>query len=180
MGAKHFGARIARLEDPALLTGRGRFVDDIQLHGVLHGAFVRSPHAHARIRGINTEAARATPGVHAVYTAGDMPARIATGQIPMLVPNPAIKTPRTQVALARDEVCYVGQTVAVVIADSRYLAEDAAAAVAIDYQPLAAASDARDAVKPGAPRVHSDLTTNVAAFVPMSYGDIEAAFMDAA
>ena len=81
-------------------------------------------------------------GVHAVLTADDMPPRIATGMIPMLVPNPAIKTPRTQIALARDEVCYVGQTIAVVVADSRYLAEDAAAAVEIDYEPLPAVSDA--------------------------------------
>ena len=130
MGAKHFGARVTRLEDPALLTGRGRFVDDIKLPGTLHACFVRSPHAHASIRAIDTAAARAMPGVHAVLTADDLPARMATGQIPMLVPNPAIRTPRTQLALARDEVCYVGQTIAVVIADSRYLAEDAAAAVA--------------------------------------------------
>ena len=132
MGAKQFGARITRLEDPALLTGRAQFVDDVKLPGTLHAAFVRSPHAHARFRKIDGAAARAMPGVHAVFAADDMPPRIATGQIPMLVPNPAIKTPRTQIALARDEVCYVGQTVAVVIADSRSLAEDAAAAVEID------------------------------------------------
>src|ERR1051325_11841802 len=150
MGAKHFGARIARLEDPALLTGQGRFVDDIPLPGVLHAAFVRSPLAHARLRGIDTRAARAMAGVHAVLTAADMPPPIATGMIPMLVPNPAIRTPRTQIALARDEVCYVGQTVAVVIAEGRYLAEDAANAVEIDYEPLATASDARDAAKPAA------------------------------
>src|SRR3954468_544122 len=169
MGAKHFGARITRLEDPALLTGRGQFVDDMNLPGALQAMFVRSPHAHARFRKIDSAAARAMPGVHAVFTADDMPPRIATGQIPMLVPNPAIKTPRTQVALARDEVCYVGQTVAVVVADSRHLAEDAATAVAIDWEPLPAVSDARDAVKPGAARVHSDLAANIAAVVPMSY-----------
>ncbi len=179
MGAKHFGARVARLEDPALLTGRGQFVDDLNLPGALHATFVRSPHAHARIRGIDSAAARAMPGVHAVFTADDMPARIATGMIPMLVPNPAIRTPRTQIALARDEVCYVGQTVAVVIADSRHLGEDAATAVAVDYEPLPAVSDARDAVKPGAARAHADLDSNVAAFVPMSYGDVEAAFKNA-
>jgi aerobic carbon-monoxide dehydrogenase large subunit len=179
MGAKHFGARVTRLEDPALLTGRGQFVDDMSLPGTLHAAFVRSPHAHARFKKIDTAAARAMPGVHAIYTAADMPPRIAAGQIPMLVPNPAIKTPRTQVALARDEVCYVGQTVAVVVADSRYLAEDAAAAVAIDYETLPAVSDARDAVRPGAPHVHSDLSANIAAFVPMSYGNVEAAFKNA-
>src|SRR5262245_20522013 len=123
MGAKHFGARIARLEDPALLTGRARYVDDMTPPGVLTACFVRSPHAHARIKSIDASAARAMQGVHAVLTADDLPPRMATGQIPMLVPHPSIKTPRTQLALARHEVCYVGQTVAVVVADSRYLAE---------------------------------------------------------
>lgn len=179
LGAKHFGARITRLEDPALLTGRGQFTDDLTLPGMLHAAFVRSPYAHARFSKVDGAAAMAMPGVHAVFAADDMPPRIATGQIPMLVPNPAIRTPRTQIALARDEVCYVGQTVAVVIADSRPLAEDAAAVVAIDWEPLAAVSDARDAVKPGAARVHADLEANIAAFVPMTYGDVEGAFRNA-
>src|SRR4029078_2782156 len=134
-------ARITRLEDPGLLTGRGQFVDDVSLPGTLHAAFRRSPHAQPRIRGIDGGPARAMPGVHAVFTANDMPARIATGQIPMLVPHPAIRTPRTQIRLARDEACYVGQTVAVVVADSRALAEDAAAAVEIDYESLPAVSD---------------------------------------
>jgi aerobic carbon-monoxide dehydrogenase large subunit len=180
MGAKHFGARVARLEDPALLTGRARFVDDMQLPDALHACFVRSPHAHARIRAIDAAAARAMPGVHAVLAADDLPPRMATGQIPMLVPNPSIKTPRTQLALARHEVCYVGQTIAVVIADNRYLAEDAAAAVAIDFDVLPAVSDCRDAAKPDAPRAHSDLASNIAAVVPMSYGEVDAAFANAA
>src|SRR4029453_7239848 len=77
MGAKHFGARVARLEDPALLTGRGRFVDDIRLVGTLHACFVRSPHPHAKIRSIETSAARARPGGHAVVIADDRPPRRA-------------------------------------------------------------------------------------------------------
>jgi aerobic carbon-monoxide dehydrogenase large subunit len=176
MGARHFGARVARLEDLALLTGRGRFVDDIKLAGALHACFVRSPHAHAKIRAIDASVARAMPGVHAVLTADDLPPRMASGQIPMLVPNPSIVTPRTQLALARREVCYVGQTIAVAIADNRYLAEDAAAAVHVDFEVLPAASDCREAASPGAPPVHSDLATNIAAVVPMSYGEIEVAF----
>ena len=130
MGAKHFGARVARLEDPALLTGRGQFVDDINLPGALHAAFVRSPHAHARIRGHRQRGGarhagrprRAHRRRHAARASP--PARSRCW-----CPIPAIKTPRTQIALARDEVCYVGQTIAVVVADSRHLAEDAAAAV---------------------------------------------------
>jgi len=180
MGARHFGARVARLEDPALLTGRGRFVDDIRLAGALHACFVRSPHAHAKIRAIDTSAARALPGVHAVLTADNLPARMARNEIPMLVPNPSIATPRTQLALARREVCYVGQTIAVAIADNRYLAEDAAAAVNVEFEVLPAVSDCREAARPGAPPTHSDLASNIAAVVPMSYGDVEAAFAGAA
>jgi carbon-monoxide dehydrogenase large subunit len=180
MGAKHFGARIARLEDPALLVGRARFVDDLKLAGCLEACFVRSPHPHAKIRLIDSTTALAMPGVHAVLTADDLPPRMANGQIPMLVPSPALKTPRTQLALARSEVCYVGQTVAVVIADNRYLAEDAAAAVAVDYEILPALSDFLEGAKPGAPRTHSDLSSNIAAAVPMTYGDADAAFARAA
>ena len=179
MGARQFGARVARVEDPALLTGRARFVDDIRVSGVLHGAFVRSPHPHARIRAIDTAAASRIPGVHAVFTAADMPGRLATDPIPTPVPNPAITAMRTQLALARDEVCYVGETIAFVVADSRHLAEDAAAAVVVDYEPIAATSDCRDALRDGAPRTHSDLATNIAAVVPMRYGDADAVFATA-
>jgi carbon-monoxide dehydrogenase large subunit len=175
-----FGARVARIEDPALLTGEARFVDDIKLPGLLHAAFVRSPHAHARIGAIDTAAALAMSGVHAVLTAEDMPGRLATEPIPTPVPNPAITAMRTQRALARREVCYVGEAVAVVIADNRYLAEDAAAAVAVAYEPLPAASDCRDALRPGAAHSHADLDTNVAAYVPMAYGDVKRAFATAA
>ena len=179
MGARQFGARVARVEDPALLTGRARFVDDIRVSGVLHGAFVRSPHPHARIRAIDTAAASRIPGVHAVFTAADMPGRLATDPIPTPVPNPAITAMRTQLALARDEVCYVGETIAFVVADSRHLAEDAAAAVVVDFEPIAATSDCRDALRDGAPRTHSDLATNIAAVVPMRYGDADAVFATA-
>jgi carbon-monoxide dehydrogenase large subunit len=180
MGAKQFGARVMRVEDPALLTGRARFVDDIKLSGMLHGCFVRSPHPHARIRGIDTDAALAMSGVHAVLTARDMPGRLATEAIPTPVPNPAITAMRTQRALATEEVCYVGETIALVVADNRYVAEDAAAAVTIEFEPLAAVSDCRHGLEPGAARAHSDLPTNVAARVPMSYGDVDAAFAGAA
>ncbi len=180
MGAKYFGARVARVEDPVLLTGRGQYVADIRLPGMLHGAFVRSPYPHAHIRAIDTAKALAMPGVHAVLTARDMPGRLATDPIPTPVPNPAITAMRTQRALATNEVCYVGEAVALVVADDRYAAEDAADAVAVAYEPMAATSDCRDAVADGAARTHSDLVTNVAAFVPMSYGDVDAAFAAAA
>ena len=176
MGAKQFGARVARLEDAGLLAGRGRFVDDVKLPGMLHACFVRSQHGHARIRGIDTAMARDLAGVHAVLTAADLPASMNSVRMPMLVPNPSIASSLTQHCLARDEVCYVGQTVAVVIADSRYIAEDAAALVSVDYDVLPAVSDCRDAVKPGAPRAHETLKDNVASAFRMGYGDADAAF----
>src|SRR5262245_41655397 len=155
MGAKHFGARVTRFEDPALLAGRGRFVDDVPLAGALNACFVRSPHGHARIKSIDTTAARVLPGVHAVLTAADLPEPMRSDRISNLMANPAIRIMRTQHALARDEVCYAGQAIAVVIADSRPIAEDAAALVAIDYDVLPAIEDCREAVKPGTPRAHS-------------------------
>jgi carbon-monoxide dehydrogenase large subunit len=179
MGAKHFGARVKRLEDPALLSGRGRFVDDVKLPGTLHACFVRSPHAHAKLLGFDTKATLAMPGVHAVITAADLPETMRNTPLPLLLPNPTL-VGRTQLALARDEVCYVGQAVAVVVADTRYLAEDAAVALIPQYEVLPAASDCRAAAAEKAPRVHSDLSSNVASTFRLNYGDVEAAFAGAA
>ncbi len=180
MGAKHFGARVTRFEDPALLSGRGRFVDDIKLPGALNACFVRSPYGHARVRGIDAGAALAMPGVHAVLTAKDLPGPMATQRIPMMLPVTDNRTMRTQHCLAIDEVNYTGQAVAVVIADSRPIAEDAAALVMVDYEVLPSASDARAAIAPGAPLVHSDIPSNVALVVPTAYGDVDGAFAGAA
>src|SRR5262245_19640306 len=179
MGAKHFGARVARLEDAALLRGRSRFVADLALPGMLHAAFVRSPHAHARIRSIDTSAARAMTGLCAVLTARELPSRLAGTQIPMLVPSPLINTPRTQLSLAGSEVCYVGQTIALAVAESRCAAEDAAAAVRIDFEPLAAVSDGDAAARPDAQRAHSDLASDIAASFPLRYGNVDEAFANA-
>jgi carbon-monoxide dehydrogenase large subunit len=179
VGAKQFGARVARLEDPALLTGRGSFVDDLKFPDMLHACFVRSPHAHALIHTIDSTAALALPGVHAVLTADDLPAPMGRERMPMLVPNPAIAAVLTQHCLAREEVCYVGQTVAVVLADNRYIAEDAVALVAVDYEVLPAASDCREAEKADTPRTHTTLGTNTAGKFCMAYGDPDAAFASA-
>ena len=170
MGAKLFGARVQRLEDPALVAGRGRFVDDVKLPGVLHACFVRSPHAHAKIRGIDSKQAIGIPSVHSVPTADDLPEPMRSRPMPMLLPNPAITVARTQTVLARDEVHYVGQPVAVVIADTRYIAEDAAAELIVNYELLDAVGDCRDAIKDGAARAHSDLDSNTVARFALSYG----------
>jgi carbon-monoxide dehydrogenase large subunit len=178
MGFKTIGARVERSEDPRLLKGQGEFVDDLKLPGMLQACFVRSAHAHARINRIDTAAAKALPGVHAVLTADDLPASLRNTRLPMLLPNPALKDAMTQLPLARQEVCFVGEAVAVVIADTRYIAEDAAALVDVDYDSLPVASDLRTAAADGAP-AHLG-RSNKAAVFQVGYGDVDAAFAGAA
>ncbi len=136
-GRRWFGERLQRKEDDRLLRGRGRFTDDIG-EGALECCFVRSPYAHARIAGIDTAAARGLPGVVAVYTAEDLP--FGATDLPLLIPHPALTRPRTQRCLASELVRYAGEAVAFVVAESRYVAEDAAELVQVDYEPLAAVS----------------------------------------
>jgi len=171
------GARVARNEDPDLLTGRAVFADDVVLPGMLHAAFVRSDFAHGRVRSIDVSAARARPGVHAVVTAADLGDYWQPG--PLLVPPPpivgAVFHQRTQVPLVRDKVRHAGEPLAVIVADSRYLAEDAAEDVEVDLEPLPAVVDLESALAPGAPLVHDDLDSNLAAFVPQGKGDWAAA-----
>jgi len=175
VGARNVGAVVKRLEDPRFLAGLGRYTDDIVLPGMLEMAFVRSSEAHAAIRSIDASAAKAVPGVVAVWTLPDLG---AIAQKPMLqsYPSPAIKQNITQYPLARDEVCYVGEAIAVVVAESRYVAEDAAALVTVDYDSLPHAVDVRDAAQTGAAPVHRGGQTNVAATVAWKFGDAAAAF----
>lgn len=175
-----FGKSVPRLEDPDLLRGKGRYVDDIHLPGMLEAAFVRSPFAHAAINGINTDAARALPGVHAVYILGDLLPHLRTERLLVAMPSPAYRLDAHRPALAVDEVTYVGEPVAVVIADNRYIAEDAAALVEVDYDPLPAASDCRAALDPDAPKVHRAMPNNLAAEFSLAYGDTDKAFAGAA
>jgi aerobic carbon-monoxide dehydrogenase large subunit len=147
------GARIPRLEDGALLVGKGRFVDDIAVAGMWHAAFVRSPHPHAAIRRINVQDAIALPGVHAVLTLDDLAPVLAKRRM-LRRSNSGTPLDRYwSFALADGEVSYVGEAVAIVLADSRYVAEDAAAVVVVDYDVLASVSDARSAIEPTAPAV---------------------------
>jgi carbon-monoxide dehydrogenase large subunit len=176
---KFFGAAVKRKEDPALLTGKGHFVDDMRLPAMLYAAFVRSAHAHAKIRGIDASAARALPGVHLVLTFADLP-EPAQKPFSLLVPNPAITQLFMPWALAQDEVCYVGEPIAMVVADTRYIAEDAAGLVDVDYDVLPAASDCLAAIGAQAPAVHAGTTSNIAARVAFSHGDNDAAFAKAA
>jgi carbon-monoxide dehydrogenase large subunit len=171
-----FGRPVERKEDPALLRGEGRFIDDVQLSGMLHAAFVRSPYAHAKIGRIVKTAALALPGVHAVLTFDDLPGSVRRQTLPLLVPHPAIKQPYLPYALVKDEVCYAGEPVACVVADSRYIAEDAAQLVEIEYEPLPAVNDCRTAVEPDTPRAHEHSESNIAARFPVKVGDADRAF----
>lgn len=174
----YIGRRVRRTEDSLLLRGKGCYVDDLKLPGILHVAVLRSPHAHARITGIDVSAAREMPGVIAVYTEADLPAT-ARRPMPISVPNPAILQLRAQRVLAMDEVCAVGDPVAFVVAENRYLAEDACESIVVDYEELPVASSALDALRPDAPPVHLGSPDNMAANVKMGFGDVPAAFQDA-
>ena len=179
MGAKWFGATVKRKEDPALLAGKGRFIDDVQLPGTVHAAFVRSSYPHAKIRGIDGSAAKALRGVHLVLGFADLPEPLQENALPQFVPTPAITELHMPYALAREETVYVGEPIAIVVADSRHVAEDAAALVEVDYEPLAAMSDCVNAIMPGSPRAHADGKSNIAARVPITVGDADAAFAGA-
>ncbi len=178
MTTTYVGARVMRTEDPALLRGQGQYVDDIHLEGMLEASFVRSPHAHARVKSIDVAPALAVPGVHAVLTWGDLPAS-AQKVLPLLVPNPAIIQPKTQYCLAKDEVCFVGEALAVVVADNRYIAEDAVSLVEVDYETLPAISHCRTSLAPGAATVHGDSKDNLAAHTHIVVGKPEEAFRKA-
>jgi len=175
---KYVGQRMTRSEDPRLLTGQALFVDDVEIPGMLHAAFLRSDYAHARIKSIDVSAARDRSGVVAVYTAEDLGDFWRHG--PPLVPAPhsvegVVFHSRTQVPLAKDKVRYVGEAVAVVFAESRYIAEDALEDIMVDYEPLEPAVDLARALEPDAPLVHGDLDSNLASHLTQRKGDYAAA-----
>jgi carbon-monoxide dehydrogenase large subunit len=173
---KIVGARIKRTEDPRLLTGRGAYTDDRQVVRALHVAFRRSDQAHARIRGIDCAAARAAPGVVAVFTAEDLVDAVK----PLLATSRMANYHATPILpLARGKVRHVGEPVVGVVADSRYQAEDALALIAIDYEPLPLAADPEQALRAGAPLLHEEAGTNVIVSREFKRGDPDAAFASA-
>src|SRR5215475_12586660 len=170
MTTRWFGAPVQRVEDERLLRGRGHYTDDLD-DGALHGCFARSPYAHAHIRSITVEAARRCPGVHAVYTAADLP--FGDRDLPLLIPHPALTHGRTQRCLASEIVRYAGEAVAFVVADDRYLAEDAAELVEVEYEPLPAVITPEAAAE-ARHLVHADVPGNVAAELTQERGDVQA------
>ncbi len=174
------GQPIRRFEDGRLLRGAGRFIGDIAPPGALHVAFVRSPHAHASVHGIDAAPARNLPGVVAVLSLDGLRPVLAEARLPR---NPqASRQPpgSTPFVLAEREVAFVGEPVALVAAGSRAVAEDAAALVTVDYRVLPAIADCRRAVEAGAPKARLELQGNVLATFSVAYGDIDAAFRGAA
>lgn len=167
------GSRVRRKEDLRVLFGRGRYVDDVNPRGLKHLCFVRSPHAHASITSIDVEAARAMEGVHAVITGEEM-SELAN-PMNFAAEIPGLKTP-TYPVLAVDRVRFVGEPVALVVADSRYVAEDAVAAVQVDYEPLGTVMNADQAQADDAPLLFDDCDGNLRFEKSSTFGDVDAAF----
>lgn len=172
------GQSVRRFEDPRLLTGGGSYVDDMKLPGLLHAVVLRSIHAHAKIRSIDVTAASRMPGVVAVFTAADiqdlaveLPTRTNTGA--------DMFNPARHPVLASDKVCYVGQAVAVVIAEDTYTAADALELVEVDYEILPALVDPYDAIKEGAAVIHPHVAGNIALSTLNAGGDLDDAFAQA-
>ncbi|HTM39811.1 MAG TPA: molybdopterin cofactor-binding domain-containing protein, partial [Terriglobales bacterium] len=169
------GKRFKRKEDPRLVRGISHYTDDIKLPRLAHCVFVRSPHAHARITSINTDAARSHPGVLAVVTASDLE---GLGMIPCAMQMPDLKIP-PHPALAKGRVRYVGEPVAAVVAEDPYTARDAAEMVAVDYEALPVVLDMEKALQKDSALIYQDFGTNKAFTHAMKSGDIEAAYKKA-
>ena len=164
MGVEGIGASVVRKEDRRFITGKGRYVDDIKLVGLTHAHFIRSPHAHAKVKSIDSSAAMKMPGVVGVLTGQ----QIVDDKVGNLICGWAITSKDGSPmkmgawpAMAPETVRFVGQAVAVVIADTKNLAKDAAEAVVVDYEELPAVADVRSAIKPGAVQLHPEAPGNI-------------------
>jgi carbon-monoxide dehydrogenase large subunit len=173
-----FGSGIRRREDPRLMTGTARFTDDIMLPGMVHAAILRSPHGHARITRIDTSRAKAAPGVVAVFTGSDSENMLKPIPCLWLVPDSNLKTSPFP-AIAKEVVRFVGDAVAVVVADTPYQAYDALDLIEVEYEPLPAVVDPEKAAKTGAPILHPEAPDNVAFHWTVAGGDVDAAFKNA-
>ncbi|MGY1637303.1 aerobic carbon-monoxide dehydrogenase large subunit [Geodermatophilus sp. SYSU D00742] len=176
MTTKLFGEPVRRREDARLITGKGRYLDDIG-HTALAAAFVRSPHAHARIVDIDVEAALDVEGLVAIYTHEDLTGPLAE-PLPVLIPHPQLHAPRTGYPLAKGEVNHVGEPIVMVVATDRYLAEDAAERIVVTYEELPVVVGV-DAAREATAAVHPDVPDNVAARHHQETGDVEPALASA-
>ncbi len=172
------GTPVRRREDPRLITGRATYVDDVKLVGMVHAAFIRSPYAHAKIVRVDLAKAKAHAGVLAAFSGADLHAAGMTASLPVAHKMPDLKTP-PHYPLAVDEVRFVGEAVAVLIANDPYIARDAAELVEVEYDELPIVVEVEKAMAPGAPLVHASLGTNVAYAMPLRAGDPDGAFASA-
>ena len=179
LASAFMGRSVPRLEDAKLLRGAGRFVDDIDLPHLLHATFVRSSIAHGLLQRVDIDKARVMPGIRAVLTYADLRPVLTCDRIPLALPVPALRFHVDPCILARQEVCYVGEPVALVVAESRQQAEDAAALVELDLRPLPAVLEPRAGLEPGAPRARLDCSDNLVAHWVVEYGDVGRAFAGA-
>ena len=173
------GQSTPRLEDVPLLTGAGRFVDDLTFPHMLQAAFLRSPHAHAILQKVDVGPTRTMPGIVAAYAFSDIRPFLQGDRLVVALPNKAILQKLDRPVLAIEEATYVGEPVAVVIAESRAQAEDALAVIAVDYNVLDTVVDCVAALEPDAPRAHRNAPDNVVAKFDLIYGDAESAFKNA-
>lgn len=171
-----FGVSVPRLEDDPLLLGKARFVDDITFPDILECAFLRSEQAHALIYGIDVSAAESMPGVVKVLRIEDLEPYLKTTKMKVGLPSPSYRFEIDRPVLASTEVAHVGEPIAVVIATSRYAAEDALPMITVDYEALPAVVDCRAALEPDSPTAHSTLEHNLVADFTLEYGDADAAF----
>jgi carbon-monoxide dehydrogenase large subunit len=178
---RYMGQPLKRFEDAKLLTGRGSFVDDIQLPGMLYAAVLRSPHAHARLRSVDASAARHLPGIVAALSGEDIAGILTEVPTRPMAGDWALDAmqPVEQPVLAQDKVCYVGQPVAIAVARDRYLARDALDRIQVDYEPLAALLDPMAALREDATPIHPEVGTNLGLQVSHEGGDLAAAFTQA-
>ncbi|MCY4528670.1 MAG: molybdopterin-dependent oxidoreductase [Chloroflexi bacterium] len=175
MTTRIFGSGIRRREDPRLITGRASYTDDIRLPGTVHAAILRSPYAHANITSIDTSAAACQPGVIAVYTGADIEGHLNPIPCAWHIPDSNLIMP-DHPAIAKDKVRYVGDAVAVVVAENRYQAEDALEHIDVDYEPLDATINPKASTMDGAPQVHDDVPNNIAFKWTVAGGEIDEAF----
>ena len=178
MGARVFGSAIRRREDPRLITGTAAYTDDLTLPGMVHAAILRSPYAHARINTIDVHRARHAPGVIAVYTGAETSAVLNPMPCAWLLPGSELKVAPYK-PIATEIVRYVGECVAVVVAENRYQAQDALDLIEVDYDPLPAVVDPQKAMAEGAPQLHADAQGNQAFHWTVAGGDVDAAFAGA-
>ena len=173
-----FGSGIKRREDPRLITGKATYTDDVKLPGLLYASVLRSTYAHARLKTVDVAKAKQAAGVVAVYTGADIREKVNPVPCAWNVPNCDLKVPPHPL-LAVDRVRYVGDGIAMVVAESRAAARDALDLIDVDYEPLDAVVDPERATQPGAPQLHPEVPGNVAFTWKVAGGDVEKAFSEA-